>query len=601
MKRNQTIFFLPALVFVLLLMGLFGVRLAFLAALAIGVGKIIHNSYESIREKRYSLDYIAFLALLVSVYSGEYLAGSVIALMFTTGAALEAFASSRAQTALKKLSDTIPKYCLVRRAGTYVETPIQKVREGDVIMIKRDEIVPLDGMVRSPQEVVLNLSNLTGEAAPITIASDTFVKSGSVNVGASLELKVVGDFSSSTYHKIVNLVEYAREHPARTVRLSERANFFFTLVTFVIAGVAFAVTGDVVRLLAILVIATPCPLIIAAPVAFVSGMSRTARAGIILRKPAAFENLHKADVVFFDKTGTLTLGEPRLLEVELLGRQKRAGARGSEKAWREKGVKSAEDILAVAAGIEIHSLHPLARAIVAEARKRNVKFAHAENISERIGKGIEGDVDGARWHIRAAKDGERGMALAMMRDKVETARFHFSDVLKKGAAGILRKLQKQGVRVAVITGDKKKNAEKVFRGMDVEMHTEQSPEEKYSIIKKEQAAGHTVVMVGDGLNDAPALALADVGVVFSGTENGASIEAADVAVLGHDMADVVELFDASHRTLRIARQSIYGGIALSTVGMLGAAFGFIVPVAGALIQEGIDIVVILNALRALKK
>jgi P-type E1-E2 ATPase len=351
----------------------------------------------------------------------------------------------------------------------------------------------------------------------------------------------------------------------------------------VIAGGVFALTGDITRLLAVLVIATPCPLIIAAPVAFVSGMSRVARSGIIIRKPAAFEALERATVVCFDKTGTLTIGEPTLTTIELEGHE------SSEHA-----------VLAVAAAIEIHSLHPLARALVAAAGARGIHYHIAESVEERIGQGIRGVVDGVTYAIGRAASAREGMTLSLTKRKKEIARFHFADVLKPGTKELLEALRARRMRLVVITGDRQAQAEAVFRGLPVEVYAEQSPEEKYHVIAKLKKRGKTVVMVGDGLNDAPALARADVGIVFSGTENGASIEAADIAVLGHDVEKLSELFAAATRTVAIAKQSIYGGIALSVVGMLVAAAGFLHPIAGAVTQELIDVIVIVNALRALK-
>ncbi len=532
-----------------------------------GICRIVFDSYRSIRERRYSLDYIAFVAMALSLYSGEYIAGAIIAFMFVGGEQLERFASRRAHKALKDLSDTIPKSCFIEEGGSFTETPIQKVSSGAIILVKRDEIVPLDGTIVSPKEAIFNLSNLTGEVDPVTFREGTFVKSGSVNVGETIHLCVVGDFSSSTYQKIVELVEETKKHPARTVRLSEKANIYFTIVTFIIAAVAYFATGDIVRLLAILVIATPCPLIIAAPVAFVGGMSRAARKGIILRRPAALEGIDNASSVFFDKTGTLTLGTPTLFA---------------------ENISDAD--IALAAGLEIHSLHPFARAIVAEAHRRNIHFVISTDVKEEIGKGIAGTIGGKRYLFSG---------ISLLEDGKEKTQFHFSDTLKAGAIDLIPRLEKQGIHTAIITGDKKENAEKIFSGTKVDIYAQQSPEDKYRLIDEEKKNGGKVVMVGDGLNDAPALAKADVGIVFSGTENGATIDAADVVILGSGLEKLDALFSISHRTIRIAKESIYGGIGLSIVGMVFAAFGHIPPVSGAILQECIDVVVILNALRTL--
>ncbi len=574
-------FFIPAIVFVLVILGVAHVHWVLIVAIAIGIFRICTDSIKEIRQGRYSLDYVAFVAMVVSLASGEYLAGAVVALMFSGGKAFESYASKKAYATLASLGDSIPKRSPVYRNGVFTEVAIQDIHDGDRILIKRNEIVPLDGTLLSSIDALFNFSNLTGEIEPTILKRGTFVKSGAINVGESVELVVKGDFSSSTYHKIVRLVEGAKAHPARLVRLSERANIYFTIATFLFTVLAYGMSGDVVRILAVLVIATPCPLIIAAPVAFIGGMSKVARSGIIMRKPSAFEGIARASLIFFDKTGTLTMGEPQLSSVEVFS-------------------KSENEMLSIAASLEINSLHPLARAIVHEAEKRRIPFSVAQSVSEHIGQGITGSVSGVVYEITAGKSSQYGITLVLMSEKIEIAQFHFSDILKAGVENLFADLEKQGTRLEIITGDKKENAEKVFKDFHVVVHAETSPEDKYHFVTEAHKKGNIVVMVGDGLNDAPALARADVGIVFSGTENGASIEAADVVMLDRDIARLGDLFSASRRTLRIAQQSIYGGIILSCIGMCFAAFGTIPPVTGALIQEIIDVVVIVNALRTLR-
>ena len=582
---NGSVFFLPIIVLILLALGLFGVPHVLQLAIVIGIAKIVFESYRHIREGKYSLDYIAFAAMALALGTGSFIPGAVIALMFTGGEGLEAFASGRAQAALRKLGDTIPKKCLVRHGADYREVPLQSVKEGDVILIKAREIVPLDGIVATQDGAVLDMANLTGEAEPVSVRMGTQVRSGAINAGATMELSVVGDFSSSTYHKIVSLVEDAKAHPARTVRMSEKASMYFTLATALIVLAVYLVTGDMVRVLAVLVIATPCPLLIAAPVAFVAGMSRAAKDAIIIRKPEAFESIAKATHVFFDKTGTLTLGQPKLAGIELT-----AHAGGMDESA----------VLALAAGLEIHSLHPLAKAIVSEAHKRDLSFAIAVRVSERIGRGIEGTIGTSSYRMERTPHAAEGITLSLYRGDIELARMHFKDELKAGAHKALLTVVSYGAKVAVITGDHAENAKAVFKDSDLDVRSDQSPADKHGAVQKAQQDGGIVVMVGDGLNDAPALARANVGVVFSGSENGASISAADVVILGAGIEKVTRLFAISRRTMRIVRQSIYGGIALSVIGMCVAALGYIPPTTGALIQEGIDIIVILNALRVLR-
>lgn len=576
-------FWMPAVVAVLLILSFFDAPFVLLCAIGLGLMRILFESYREIREGRYALDYIALVALGVSIIAGEYLAGALVALMFTGGKALEDFASRKAYAALKSLSETIPKTVFVERGGKFEEVPLQEVRDGEHILVKQGELVPLDGMVRAPAQGLFDLANLTGEAGAQYFALGTFVKSGAINRGETVTLQVVGTFASSTYHKIAELVAEAKSRPARMVRLSARANIYFTAITFVIAGIAFVLGDGIARALAVLVIATPCPLIIAAPVAFIGGMSRLARSGIIVRVPAALEGIAQSDTVFFDKTGTLTLGEPALTRIEIC-----------------QTTMSEEELLRIAAGIEIHSLHPLARAIVAEAERCQITYSIADVAAEKIGKGISGKVEGKTYTISGTDEEYRGITLALKSDDTVLARFHFADVLKEGALDFVGALKKSGVRTEIITGDTKENANEIFGKTALLVHAAASPQDKHRFVEEAHARGAVVTMIGDGLNDAPALARADVGVVYSGTENSASIEAADIAILDRRIDRVRELFSISHRTVSIARQSIYGGIVLSMIGMIAAALGYIPPVYGALLQETIDIIVILNALRVLR-
>lgn len=576
-------FWMPGLVTLLLVFGFFGVSYAYLAAIVLGLARILFESYREIREGRYALDYVALVALGVSIVAHEYLAGALVALMFTGGKALEDFATRRAYAALKSLGETIPKTVFVERDGNVRETPLQEVKHGDRIIVKQEELVPLDGVLCAPARALLDLANLTGEAGARDFKSGTFIKSGAVNKGETITMQVVGSFVSSTYHKIVELVEEAKNHPARIVRMSSRASAYFTAITFFIAGVAFVLGDGITRALAVLVIATPCPLIIAAPVAFIGGMSRLARVGIIVRVPAALEGIAQTDTVFFDKTGTLTMGEPSLIRVEILDAS-----------------VAEEDVLRIAAGIEIHSLHPLARTLVRETERRAIEYSITDVVSEKVGQGISGVVDGETYTITGSEEEYRGITLVLKKGDAMVARLHFGDVLKEGALDFVEELTKSGIHSEIITGDTKENAEEVFGKTTFVVHADASPEDKFRLIEKAHAQGSIVTMIGDGLNDAPALARADVGVVYSGTENSASIEAADIAMLDRRIDRIEELFSVSRRTVSIAQQSIYGGIALSVVGMFFAALGYIPPVYGALIQEAIDIVVILNALRVLR-
>ena len=582
---NLTTLILPGLV-ALLLAGAFALSLPslYLSAIGLGILAIFIAAYEEIRIGGVSLDYIAFLAMTLAAFTHEYLAGAVIALMYTGGEALEAYAGRRAEASLAALLARIPKTALVKEAGGATkEVPLASVSTGAVIIVRSGELVPLDGLLLS-SHAVLNLANLTGEPLPETMDEGAFIKSGSVNAGEAFELSVSGTLATSTYAKIVDLVRDAQKNQAPFVRLTTAANLPFTLLTLFISGGAYLLTGDIVRVLAVLVIATPCPLIIAAPVAFIGGLSRAAGRNIIVKTPGALEAIAGITTVFFDKTGTLTLGEPQLTGITVL-----------------RPDMTEAQALSLAAALEYHSIHPLARAVVAAARARNFTPAPAREATEVIGKGVTGTVNERYVSIEQAPETHRkegGISLLLSEDGSPLAVLHFNDVLKENAKKFLTGLAQENYKVAVITGDRKEHAEAMFAGLSIDVCADCTPEEKYRLVEEARKRGEKVAMVGDGLNDAPALAKADIGIVFSGTENSASIEAADVAILGRDVLLIRELFALSKRSVRIAGQSVYTGIGLSTAGMLAAAFGFIVPVEGALIQEGIDITVILNALRA---
>ncbi|MDR3582432.1 MAG: heavy metal translocating P-type ATPase [Candidatus Pacebacteria bacterium] len=589
----MTEFLLPLLVLLLTAAGI-GIPGAggafYLAAITVGLAALVIDSVRKLFVKQFSLDYIAILAMVVAVATNELLAGAVISLMILVSESLEAYGSREAEAALKHLVEKIPKTCQVKRGEAYAEAPIQDVREGDTILIRANEIVPLDGYLLS-EDALMNEANLTGEFAPRSYRKGQFLKSGLVNEGASLELRVSGDFGSSTYQKIVDLVREAKRHPARIVRLAEKYNYGFTAITLLMAGAAYVIShGDPTRLLAVLVMATPCPLIIAAPISFLGGLNVASKKNVIVKRPAALETLSEVTAIFFDKTGTLTLGEPTLRAVRVL-----------DPAYSE------DRLLSIAAAIELHSLHPLAKTIVAAHNARadaGAAVEEATHIVENVGDGIAGAVGGGVYRLKksdaADADGEGGIVIEMSGGGRAIARFILDDVMKPGTMALLEKLRAR-YHVAILTGDTEANAARLFDGYGTDglaIHARCTPAEKFRIVKEAQARGEKVMMVGDGLNDAPALALADVGVVFSGTENSASIDAASVAILSRDIALVQTTLAIAARSTRVAKESILWGIGLSVIGMAFALLGYIPPVTGAVLQEGIDASVIMNALRA---
>ncbi len=571
----------PLISLALLISGyFFNLPLFYIVCTLFGLIVLSLDTLQKIKERKFSLDYIAILAMVTALSLQQYAAGSVIAIMILLSEALELYGSNQAEAALVKLVERIPKTCEVKMNQGFVIKKIQEVNEGDVIIIKPGEVVPLDGYLVSDNGL-LDESSLTGEPIPQNYQTDQFIKSGFLNVGNLIELKVEGDFSRSAYQKIVNLVQEAKKHPAQLVRLAEKYNYIFSIATLVIAAFAYLISNDFNRVLAVLVIATPCPLLIAAPVSFLGGMNKASKKNIIIKRPAILEMLSRVTHIFFDKTGTLTLGEPKLVEFNILD-----------------STLTEDDLLINIAAIERHSLHPLARAIIAAKNERNLPDIQAGLVQEVIGQGISGVVNDARFTIRkAASENASGIEIEVLRDNNLVAKLTFDDTLKSDTLSVINKL-KQKYKIGLITGDKENNAKRLFGNMEIAMYTHATPEDKYKVIKSMQEDGSCVLMVGDGLNDAPALALANVGMVFSGTENSASIEAAGVAILNHKVNSVLESLEIAIATTKIAKQSILVGIGLSIAGMIIAMFGFIPPIYGALLQELIDLTVILNALRS---
>ncbi|MFZ2187360.1 MAG: heavy metal translocating P-type ATPase [Candidatus Moraniibacteriota bacterium] len=575
-------FRLPFLIILCIFLSLLlGEKTVYGVAILFGIAQLLSESSARIKKKRWNLDYLAFLALGTSLVLGEFLAGAVIALMVAVSAALEKYGATRAEKTLRGLFENIPKIALiVTDAGTHAVS-LPAIREGDVLLVRPNEMLAFDGYLLSDR-ALLDEANLTGEMEPVVYEETAMLKSGSVNVGQVLTMRVLGDFEHSSYRKILSLVEEGKSHPAPMVRLAERYNIYFTFFSLVLAFGAYFSFGDWQRFLAVLVIATPCPLLIAAPVSFIGGLNKAARKNIIIKSPLILELLAKTKMFFFDKTGTLTLGEPRLKRVELL-----------DKAF------SQEKALSIAAALEQHSFHPIAKAIVREHALHEGTILVAEEVEEKIGEGIFGTIAGAEYGIVQTKaKTENGIVVDLVVSATAVARFYFDDELKPQVSDVFTYLRSHGYTLGILTGDKKKNAERIFGHFKLPIYAECRPERKTELIQRYQREGNLVGMVGDGMNDAPALALADIGIVFSGTENSASIEAADVAIFGHDAALIRDAIHIGRRSYHVAFQSILIGIGLSALGMILAFFGLISPLYGAILQEVIDVIVIINALRS---
>ena len=540
------------------------------------------------------VDAIALVSIAGAVALHEYLAGAVIALMLAGGNALEERAGARARRELTALVSRAPRVATVADGDTLRDVPIDEVVTGDVVVVRAGEVVPVDGVLESG-EAVVDESALTGESLPVVYGPGETLRSGSVSA-ATIRLRATRPAAESAYAGIVRLVREAEGQRAPFVRMADRYAAVFLPVTALVAGVAWAVSHDPVRALAVFVVATPCPLILAAPIALLSGVSRAARRGIVVKGAGVIERLGSARTVLLDKTGTLTLGSPRLTTATALD-----------------GV-SVDEALRLAASVDQLSLHPFAVALVHEARSRGLHLEFPAAALEHPGHGIEGSVGGRR--VAVGSDSllrELGYAVAPRPgcvralvgvDDALVAELEFADPPRHDALDLVEGLHEAGiVHVAMLTGDRLDVAGEIAAQLGVDrVYAERTPAEKLEVVKAMRAVPGLgpVVMVGDGINDAPALALADVGIAMGSEAATASSQTADAVILVDRIGRVRDAIAIGRRSLAIARQSVLAGLALSLAAMGAAAFGLLAPVGGALLQEAIDVAVIANALRALR-
>ncbi len=568
---------------------------------AAGIVVVAISTVKSLRQGKLGVDVIALLALLGALLLQEYLAGAVIALMFTGGEALERYANARAKRELSKLLDRTPKIVHRYQGEALSDVSVAEVRPDDRLMVKPGEVVPVDGVLAGP--AVLDESALTGESKPVTRKAGEAVRSGGSNAASQpFEMRATGSAEDSTYAGIVRLVSEAQKARAPLTRLADRYALVFLPLTLAVAALAWGLSGNPERALAVLVIATPCPLILAAPVAIIGGISRAAREGIIVKGGGALEALSGATVLVLDKTGTVTTGSPELTGVEPVGDL------------------PLEEILRLAASLDQASPHVVAATIVKGARERNLDLVTPQDVHEEFGSGIRGRVDDrdvavgqSEWVLgdadppealrslwrRTLRDGTSAVLVAVNGSPAGV--LVLEDPVRPEAAMMIRSLRQVGfTKIMLVTGDHADVAERVAAAIGVDaVKAECAPDGKVAEVKAARQDG-TTVMVGDGINDAPALAVADVGVAIGARGATAASEAADIVLLTDRVDRLRNVRRIAHRSRTIALQSIVAGMALSGVGMAFAALGVLSPLAGAVLQEAIDVLVILNALRALR-
>ncbi len=565
-----------------------------LYALGIAALEAVHM-VRGLLARQFGLDILAVTAIVATVVVGEYWASLVIVLMLTGGEALEVAAAGRAQRELRALLDRVPQQAhRVESTGEVVDVPVDEVRIGDRLLVRPAEIVPVDGELASGR-ASFDESSLTGESMPVDKAAGDAVLSGAVNGSGAVELIATALAEDSQYQRIVSLVRDAAGSKAPLVRLADRYALPFTAVSLGIAGLAWALSGDPVRFAEVLVVATPCPLLIAAPVAFMGGMSSAAKRGIVMKNAGSLEKLARARTVAFDKTGTLTGGRPEVVGVHA-----------------EPGFAS-EELLRLVGSVEQYSSHVLAASIATAATDAGALLFSSDDADEVATFGVAATVNGRRvvvgkpsfvaehapdLAVRTVESGEAVVYAAV--DGRFAGVLVLRDEVRPEAAATLDALQSLGIeRMIMVTGDVESTAGPIARGLGItELHTECLPGDKVRIIRDAQP--RPVVMVGDGVNDAPVLAVSDVGIAMGAKGSTAASESADVVILIDDIARVAGAVAIGQRTVRIALQSIWLGIVISVALMLIAAVGLLPAIIGAALQEVVDLVAIVGALRAVR-
>ncbi|MBX3497675.1 MAG: cadmium-translocating P-type ATPase [Parvibaculum sp.] len=553
----------------------------------------------SLRRGDVGLDVVAALSMSAALVFGESLAGNVVALMYAGGQLLESFAEGRARREMTALLGRVAFTAMRYRDHTLEEVPIATIRQGDRLLVRQGDVVPVDGHVAGGV-AVLDLSALTGESIPKSLSPGGEVMSGSTLVGAAFDLIASRPAAESTYAGIVRLVEAAQASKSPMARLADRYAMWFLALTVSLAGAAWLLSDDPIRALAVLVVATPCPLILAVPVAIISGISRTAKSGALVKDGAALEALAHVRTAILDKTGTVTQGRPTITAI-------RTGEGFTE-----------HDVLGLAASLDQASAHVMATSLIQAATDAGLTLLPPSNIAELPGKGIEGTVGGRRvaiggdTYVRNRSnggdallqelddhDGVQSVAVAV--DGAVAGVILLQDQLREDARPTLDALRAAGIeRIVLASGDMDHIAQTVGRSLGVdEILGDLTPEGKVIAVRRE-AATRPVMMVGDGVNDAPALATAEVGVALGARGAVASSQAASVVLLVDELYPLATALNIARRTRAIALQSVFIGLGLSIAGMIVAAFGYLPPVQGALFQEAIDVAVILNALRALR-
>ena len=561
-------------------------------------GPVVLRTIRGMFRGQFAADIVAALAIVGAITLGQPIAGLVIVLMQTGGELLERYAEGRASAAVHELEAQAPQLAHRVRGAAIQDIAAADVVVGDDLLVRPGEMVPCDGIVTEGTSH-LEVARLTGEPSPERVSPGSVVRSGAVNRESALHVRATARASESLYACIVELVRSAQAERSPIQRMADRYAVWFTPLTIAACAIAWWASGDPMRVLAVLVVATPCPLILATPVAVIGGINRAARHQIIVRTGAALERIGAVDVAVFDKTGTLTIGYPEVSAVHAIG------------------PLSQDDLLATAAAVEQHSGHLLARSVVVEAERRGLVIPHAVDAIEAPGQGVTGSVNGtsvtvgsrgyvAQIHPAAAESAAaaqaagRGLRAFVAIGGHLAGIIEYADRTRDGLPAFFAELKSLGVkRALLVSGDHEENVASLAASLGIsEARGDQMPDDKVAIVRELLGEGHRVLMTGDGTNDAPALAAATVGIALAAHGGGISAEAADIVLLADDVTRVTMAIRIGRHATSIARQSIVVGLGLSGIAMVFAALGYIPPTTGAVLQEAIDVAVILNALRA---
>jgi heavy metal translocating P-type ATPase len=562
-------------------------------ALAAGGGPLLWELLTKVFRREFGADLIAGVSIFTAIVLGEYLAGALVVLMLSGGEALEAYAVRSASSVLEALARRMPTFAHRKQNATIADVPLADLNVGDMVLIFPHEVCPVDGTVIEGHGI-MDESYLTGEPYMIQKTPGSTVLSGAINGEAALTIRADKLARDSRYARIMTVMQASQQQRPRIRRLGDQLGAWYTPLALAVAVVAWFASGDPVRFLAVLVVATPCPLLIAIPVAVIGSISLAAKRAIVIRDPAVLEIVSTCRTIIFDKTGTLTYGQPQLVN-EVVA----AGA-------------NAPEILSLVASMEQYSKHPLADAIVRAGRKQGVVIHEVAEVSEPPGQGLRGRVAGREVRLTSRKQIAReqpaiaeqlppqtgGMECVILVDGKYAATYQFRDAPRREGVPFIDHLRPRHKidRIMLVSGDRESEVRYLADLVGIrEVAAGKSPEEKLAIVNAETARTKTI-FVGDGINDAPALTAATVGIAF-GQNSDVTTEAADVVIMDSMLTKVDEFLHISQRMRRIALQSAVGGMSASIVGMLFAAFGFLPPVAGAIVQEIIDVAAVANALR----